>query len=703
MNEREDWNEMKTGKRIRNSVCAVLSGLVVLCGVPAFLAVASQGIDSNLGTQWNNKGSWTDTADGKVLTAKSGDWGRTFATGTILPKESFTAELEITDLAGADAQMYLEFGILDPENPMVNARGMTQVRIQELEKESVSNVGVYAIDDPSLAKPWVRKSAWKPFPEGSDRTAFTLKVEVTVGETTQVKVYIDGQAVTEGTLDSYEGGYFGVTTFKAEEGFTIKRLRVESDSLAPATTTTSGNTQGSSSGASDPSKTTSSGEEGITTTTSSAKPVSLLEKSWETGYGTWEQKDGTLTLLASDKKNAGVFLPSVKFAQEPLVLDIAVKGFQGETADITNPLFKLALGVEGTLSGDPAGKGIVDIRLQDGKVAVYEWNASAGKMAVATGSWKEAAYGKDFVLKVELDGDKATVSIDGQTVGTWTLGRYSDVYRGGAIGVVTWGAANDLEIRSLTATAASLGAGDTSQESGNEETTTTRKELKPVDLLGKTWVPGYGTWEQKNGYLTLSAGDKKDAGIFLTSPKAAQEPLVLDIAVEGFQGETADITNPLFKVVLGIDKVTTGDPVGKGIVDIRVQDGKVAVYEWNESTGKMAAATGSWKEAAYGKDFALKVELDGEKVTVSIDGQAVGTWTLGRYGDVYRGGGFGIATWGAAGGMTVQKMEALSATLSDGGVPATGETWPVAVYALLLGAAVCVVVLARRTRGSAAV
>ena len=118
---------MKIRKTLRNSLCAALSALVVLCGVPAFLALAAQGMDTNLEGKWFDRGSWSDTADGKVLTQKSGDWGRTFATGTVLPKESFTAELEVSHLAGADAQLYLEFGILDPENPLVNARGMTQL------------------------------------------------------------------------------------------------------------------------------------------------------------------------------------------------------------------------------------------------------------------------------------------------------------------------------------------------------------------------------------------------------------------------------------------------------------------------------------------------------------------------------------------------------------------------------------------------
>jgi hypothetical protein len=694
---------MKIRKTLKIGLCAALSALVVLCGVPAFLALAGQGLNTNLEGEWFNRGSWSDTADGKVLTQKSGDWGRTYATGTVLPKESFTAELEVSHLAGADAQLYLEFGILDQENPQGNARGMTQVRIQELEKESVNNVSVYAVDDPSLAKPWVRKSAWKPFPEGSDRTAFTLKVEVTVGDTTQVKVFIDGQLVTEGTLDSYEGGYFGITTFKADVNFTAKKLVVESASLAPSTTTTEETTTTDKSTATTTSSETSATETDKPTETQPsskpAQPVSLLDKDWASGYGTWEQKDGALVLSASDKKNAGVFLPGVKFEKEPLTLEMSVEGFQGETADITNPLLKLVLGVQETASTDPVGKGIVDVRLQGGKVAVYEWNESTGKMAVATGSWKDAAYGKDFTLKAELDGDKLTVSVDGGTVGTWTLGRYGDEYKGGALGLATWGAADGLTIRSLTAAAASLEDEETpGGDPQDSTTTTTQKEVKPVDLLGKTWKPGYGTWEQKSGSLILTAGDKKNAGIFLSAPRVGKEPLVLEAQVTGFQGETADITNPLFKLVLGVKEAYASDPSGKGIVDIRLQDGKVAVYEWNESAGKMAAATGSWKEAAFGKDFILKAELDGDKITVSVDGKAVGTWTLGRYGDEYRGGGFGVAAWGAAGGLTVKKLEATAASLSEGGAPSTGEALPVAACVLFLGAAACVTVLARRTR-----
>lgn len=65
---------------------------------------------------------------------------------------------------------------------------------------------------------------------------------------------------------------------------------------------------------------------------------------------------------------------------------------------------------------------------QGGKVAVYEWNGS--KMAVATGSWKDAVYGESFTLKVVRAGTSVTVSIDGTEIGTWTLGRYSDTYTG---------------------------------------------------------------------------------------------------------------------------------------------------------------------------------------------------------------------------------------------------------------------------------
>ena len=63
-------------------LCIGMSLLIILCSVPLFLASASDGFETNLGTQWTNKGTWTDGAAGKVLTAKSGDWGRTFATGT---------------------------------------------------------------------------------------------------------------------------------------------------------------------------------------------------------------------------------------------------------------------------------------------------------------------------------------------------------------------------------------------------------------------------------------------------------------------------------------------------------------------------------------------------------------------------------------------------------------------------------------------
>ncbi|HIW73660.1 MAG TPA: hypothetical protein H9684_05010 [Firmicutes bacterium] len=697
---------MKGFKRVRNGLCAALAMAVLLCGVPALMASAAQGLETNLEGSWTKIGSWEDTEEGKELTAKSGDWGRIYATEALLPKEDFTAELVVSDFGGTDAQLYLEFGILDPENPRTNADGMAQVRIQELEKDSANNVSLYACDGSA----WARKAAWKDFPAASDIRAFTVKAELTAGDTTTVKIYIDGQLVTEGTLDNYKGGYFGITTYKADVGFTAKKLLVTSDSLTTTTedvtTTTAEDTTTTTAEDTTTAENTTTKDTTAPTTDSEetvppaepTEPSELLERTWSSGYGVWEQKGGALTLTQSDKKNAGAFLPGLAFAQEPLTLEAAVSGFTGETADITNPLFKLVLGIGEEMPSDPAGEGVVDLRLQDGKAAVYEWNADAGKMAAATGGWKDAAYGEAFTLKVELDAGKVTVSIDGTAVGTWTLGRYGDEYRGGSVGIATWGAANGLKVSSLKASAASLEQTDPEGPSAEKTTTsTTAKEIKPVNLLAESWKAGYGTWTQSGGRLVLSAADKKNAGIFLTGSRVGEEKLVLEASVSGFTGETAEITNPLFKLVLGVDSAVSTDPVGAGIVDIRVQDGKVAVYEWNADANKMAAATGSWKDAAYGEAFTLKAELDAGKVTVSIDGAVVGTWTLGRYGDEYRGGGFGIATWGAAGGLTIEKLEATAASLQDGsGSPSTGENLPVLPGALFLAAAACAALLARR-------
>ena len=186
--------------------------------------------------------------------------------------------------------------------------------------------------------------------------------------------------------------------------------------------------------------------------------------------------------------------------------------------------------------------------------------------------------------------------------------------------------------------------------------------------------------------------------MFLTSPSVGDEDLVLEAKISGFKGESADITNPLVKLVLGVNSVSASDPAGKGIVDIRVQDGKVAVYEWNEEAGKPAVANGGgWKDAAYGEDFTLKVEMADDKVTVSVDGNAVGTWTIGRYGDEYKGGGFAVATWGAANGLTVERLEATAASLKGGaGGPATGEELPVVCILLALSAAAGVAFLSRK-------
>ncbi len=236
------------------------------------------------------------------------------------------------------------------------------------------------------------------------------------------------------------------------------------------------------------------------------------------------------------------------------------------------------------------------------------------------------------------------------------------------------------------------------EDPGTQEPTAPAvEEPKPVDLLSKVWQSGYGTWTQSGGKLVLSANKSKDSGVFLTGTRVGNEALVFKATVSGFKGETADITNPLFKLVFGVDSVASSDPAGAGIIDVRLQDGKVAVYEWNADANKMAAATGSWKDAAFGEAFDLAVEIQDGQVTVSIDGAEIGTWTLGRYGDEYQGGGFGIATWGAASGLTVEKLEATAASLQAGAnSPGTGEEFFVLPVILVLAAAVCMAFARRR-------
>ena len=444
---------------------------------------------------------------------------------------------------------------------------------------------------------------------------------------------------------------------------------------------------------------------------SAAEPVSLLGRTWASGKGTWEQKDGQLVLSESDeKKDSSVFLSDLSLKPETLTLEARVSGFQGQTADITNPAFLLVLGAD-KAAGTTAGQGVIDIRVQDGQVAVYEWDAERQKMAVAQGSvegasWRPVTYGTDFTLKVEIEGSLVKVAIDGKAVdATWTLGRYGDEYEGGDFAVATWGAAGGLKVESLTAQAASLESEEPNEPAnpensttGEQTPTTAAEVLKPVNLLKESWKSGSGVWTQKDGKLVLSESDKKNSGVFLTSPSVGDEDLVLEAKISGFKGESADITNPLVKLVLGVNSVSASDPAGKGIVDIRVQDGKVAVYEWNEEAGKPAVANGGgWKDAAYGEDFTLKVEMADDKVTVSVDGNAVGTWTIGRYGDEYKGGGFAVATWGAANGLTVERLEATAASLKGGaGGPATGEELPVVCILLALSAAAGVAFLSRK-------
>lgn len=675
-------------------LCIGMSLLIILCSVPLFLASASDGPQTNLGTQWSDIGSWENTAEGRVLKGKnSKGWGRTFAVGTVLPKEDFTAELQVSGFSGVDAtQLQLEFGIKDTDNPTVNAEGMTQIRIQNLFKEGATdNICMYAFESGNF----VRKAGWTAFPAESSKEAFTIKLEVTVGETSNFKIYIDGTQVNQGTLSNYDGGYLGVTTLNAELGFTIKKFTVTSASLTPSSPDSSAAPESSTSSDS------STPEETPVTT-------DLLGKTWTAGYGTWEQAGGKLNLTAADKgKNSGVFLPGTALEDEDVTAEMKISGFTGLTADIANPMVKLVFGLgDSAASSDPAGTGIFDVRIQGGKVAVYEWNGS--KMAVATGSWKDAVYGESFTLKVVRAGTSVTVSIDGTEIGTWTLGRYSDTYTGGTLGIATWGAKEGLSVEKMTITTMSSGSTSSGssvpstpsdEPSVSDKPASSEEVLKPVDLLSKTWKAGYGTLTQKNGKLILAPNETKDAGAFLPGTKLAVEPTTVEMKVSGLTGLTADITNPMVKLIFGVGSaVPSKDPAAKGIFDVRIQGGKVAVYEWNADFGKLAASTGGWKDATYGESFLLKVVVDGSSVTVSIDGTEIGTWTLGRFGDVYKGGSIGVASWGAKDGLTIEKLDVTAASLQTPGeddTPKTGAALPITAAVLLFASAVGVVLTMR--------
>lgn len=331
-------------------------------------------------------------------------------------------------------------------------------------------------------------------------------------------------------------------------------------------------------------------------------------------------------------------------------------------------------------------------------------------MAAATGSWKDATYGESFTLKVVRDGTSVTVSIDSTAIGTWTIGRYSDTYKGGTLGIASWGAKEGLSVEKMTVT--TMSSDSTSSDSSASSTPSTdsstsdkpassEEALKPVDMLSKTWKAGYGTLTQKNGKLILAPNETKDAGAFLPGVKLAAEPTTVEMKVSGLTGLTADITNPMVKIVFGVGStVPSKDPAAKGIFDVRIQGGKVSVYEWNADFEKLAASTGGWKDATYGDSFLLKVVVDGSSVTVSIDGTAIGTWTLGRFGDSYKGGSIGIASWGAKEGLTIEKLDVTAASLQTPGeddTPKTGAALPIAA-AVLLFASAAGVVLTMRTR-----